>query len=146
MAGLLISGPAGAGKSSRARQVLAQKAGPAVLIEFQEIYADLLGIDRLPSGRYPERREQDAFALGITEYLRRAAITAARDREIDAIVTNSDGDPERRQNLLGFIGLDALEEVIDPGEDVVRSRLSVSGQLSRSCQNAINRWYRSRTR
>ena len=78
--------------------MLAQKAGPAVLIEFQELYADLLGIDRLSSGRYPERREQDAYALGITEYLRRAAISAARDREIDAIVTNSDGDPERRQN------------------------------------------------
>ena len=37
------------------------------------------------------------IALGITEYLRRVAITAAREREIDAIVTNSDGDPERRR-------------------------------------------------
>ena len=145
MAGLLISGPAGAGKSSRARQVLAQKAGPAVLIEFQEIYADLLGIDRLPSGRYPERREEDAYALPIVEYIRRVAIGAARDREIDAIVTNSDGDPERRRALLGFIGPDALEEVVDPGEDVVRRRLSVSGRLSRQCNQAVNRWYR-RTR
>ena len=145
MAGLLISGPAGAGKSSRARQVLAQKAGPAVLIEFQEIYADLLGIDRLPSGRYPERREEDAYALSVSEYVRRVAITAARERDIYAIVTNSDGDPERRQNLLGFIGSSAAEEVIDPGEDVVRRRLSVSGQLSRQCDRAVNRWYR-RTR
>ena len=37
--------------------------------------------------------KQDAYVLPIAEYVRRVVISAARDREIDAIVTNSDGRP-----------------------------------------------------
>lgn len=141
MAGVLISGPAGAGKSARARQVVEENSQPALLIEFQELYAALLGIDRLDSGRYPERRDVDAYALPITEYIRRAAITGARENELDAIVTNSDGDPIRRAALLGFIGGGATEEVVDPGIETVRRRLSINGKLSIQCRGAINRWY-----
>ena len=144
MPGLLISGPAGAGKSQRARQALEVTPGPAIIIEFQQIYAALLGIERLPSGRYPERRERDNFALPMSEYIRRAAITAARERDIYAIVTNSDGTPERRTALLGFIGPGSSEIVVDPGEDVITRRLSVRGKLSNQCRQAKDRWFKNR--
>ena len=144
MPGLLVSGPAGAGKSQRARQALEATPGPAIIVEFQQIYAALLGIERLPSGRYPERRERDAYALPLTEYVRRAAITSARERDITAIVTNSDGTPERRTALLGYIGLGASEVVVDPGEEEVIRRLSVRGKLSNQCREAKDRWYKNR--
>ena len=146
MAGLLLSGPAGAGKSQRARQVLGETPGPAVLLEFQVLYAALLGIERLPSGRYPERKDSDAYIMPLVEYTRRAAITSARERDIYIVATNSDGLPERRTALLGFLGAGAIEEVIDPGEDEVIRRLSVNGKLSRQCERAKDRWYRPRER
>ena len=112
-----------------------------MLIEFQEIYAMLLGLERLDNGRYPPRQELDAFAMPMTEYLRRTAITAATARDITPIVSNSDGDPERRAALLGFMGPGSREVVIDPGIEVVTERLSVNGMLDPDCASAINRWY-----
>ena len=141
MPGTLVSGPAGAGKSSFARQVRAETPGPAVVIEFQELYAAPLGLQRLDNGRYPPRLESDAFAMPLTEYLRRTAISAATARDITPIVSNSDGDPLRRQALLGFMGPGSTETVIDPGLSVVTERLSVEGYLDPQCRDAINRWY-----
>ncbi len=141
MPGILISGPAGAGKSQYARQVRAETPGPAVLIEFQEIYAMLLGLQRLDNGRYPPRSESDAFAMPMTEYLRRAAISAATARDITPIVSNSDGSQERRAALLGFMGPGSRETVIDPGVQVVTERLSVEGYLDPDCRTALDRWY-----
>ena len=141
MPGHLISGPAGAGKSQFARQVRAETPGPAVVVEFQELYALLLGIDRLDSGRYPPRLESDAFVMPMVEYLRRTAISAATARDITPIVSNSDGDSSRRAALLGFMGPGSTETVIDPGLSIVVERLSVDGVLDPSCRDAINRWY-----
>ena len=141
MAGLLLSGPAGGGKSQAAAAALIANVGPAVVIDFQTIYAGLLGIERLPSGRFPERLAADSYALPMAEYTRRAAITGAVEQEIDPIVTNSDGSPARRSALLGFMGAGAVETVIDPGLAVVTERLSVNGLLSVQCGEAINRWF-----
>ena len=137
----LIDFWAGAGKSAVARELMAGRSVPTVLIEFQVIYAALMGIDRLPSGRYPERRPEDAYALALTEYTRRAAITAAVTAGVDALVTNSDGAPSRREFLLALLGSGAEERVLDPGRDVVTERLSVDGVLSEQCSEAIDRWY-----
>ena len=144
MPGTLLSGPAGAGKSQRARQVLGETLGPAVLVEFQELYATLLGIERLPSGRYPERLDSDAYALPLTEYVRRAAITSARERDITPIVTNSDGLQERRTALLGYLGPGSREIVVDPGLAVVEANLAIDDEVSEQCRKAINRWYNPR--
>ena len=141
MAGLLISGPAGAGKTQHARQALADTPGPAVLAEFQTIYAALLDIDRLPSGRYPERLARDSYAIPLTEHTRRAIITAALARDLYVVTTNSNGDLERRRDLLALLGTGAVEHVIDPGLAVVRERLAVDGVLSSQCEDAIGRWY-----
>ena len=137
MTSLLVSGPAGAGKTAAARLELNRRAAPTVLVDFQSIYATLLGLERLPNGRYPERLESQAYALATTEYVRRATITAARERQIDVIATNSDGSVVRRRQLLSLLGPGASERVIDPGRDVVKS--TASGQTGVCLGNAKRR-------
>ena len=141
MAGELISGPAGGGKSAAGRKALAARMSPAVLIDFQTIYAGLLGIERSPTGRYPERQPEHGYALPIAEYTRRAQITAARNREFYIVATNSDGDAQRRAELLALLGPGSTETVLDPGRAIVVERLSVEGRLSIQCESAIDRWY-----
>lgn len=141
---LLLSGPAGAGKSQLAQQLVEDAANPTVTVGFQEIYALLLGIRRQPNGRYPERRPEDDWVMPMAEYMRRVAITRAVQADLSVIATNSDGSPERRRELLRILGADSTEQILDPGENVVRARLSdpVTGGLSRQCETALNRWYR----
>ena len=140
MPGILLSGPAGADKSSQARRLLREATEPAIQADFQSIVVALLGLERLPNGKYPIR---PAFILPLAEYVRLAIVTGAQAREIFTIITNSDGDPVRRAALLQRLGDGAIERVIDPGFDVVRARLAdeVSGELSDPCAGAIHRWY-----
>ena len=140
MAGILLSGPAGANKSALARQLWEESDDPAVIADYQSVYAGLTGDRRGPDGRYPLRDER---LLPITEYTRRAIITGAVAREIFVIATNSDGDPARRQFLLNMLGAGAVERIVDPGKAVVESRLSdpFTGDLSVPCRKAIKRWY-----
>ena len=48
MPSTLVSGPAGAGKSAIARQIVADAERTSVVLDFQEIFALLLGITRNP--------------------------------------------------------------------------------------------------
>ena len=121
--------------------MLAASLVPAVVIDFQAIYAALLLLERDDGGRYPERLDGDRHILPIAEYTRRAAITAAVANEVDPIVTNSDGDLQRRGLLLERMGAGATERVIDPGIETVARRLAVDGVLSAQCEQAIGRWY-----
>ena len=142
MASILLSGPAGANKSGEARRLLAAATVPTIMIEFQELYASCLGIRRNPeTGRYPARRPQDAYALPMAEYLRQSAITGGIAQELEIVLTNSDGDADRRAFLLGRLGPGATERVIDPGIEVVTERLSVDGTLDPDCASAISRWF-----
>ena len=140
MSSVLLSGPAGAAKSALALELLQEWSGPVVLIDFQSLAAALTGAVRGPDGRYPLRDER---LLPIVEYLRRAALTAARQRNLDVIATNSDGAPARREFLLAELGESASERIIDPGRPVVVARLAdaATGVLSPACESAIGRWY-----
>ena len=93
MPGILLSGPAGGGKSQAARDLLRAASEPTVAADFQAIVAALLLQERGPDGKYPIR---PAWVLPLVEYVRQAVITAANERGIDLIVTNSDGAPPRR--------------------------------------------------
>ena len=75
MANLLLSGPAGAGKSALARELLAELGGAGVIVDFQAIYAALALLLRDDDGRYPPRESTHAHLLALAEYVRRAAIT-----------------------------------------------------------------------
>ena len=142
MPGLLLTGPAGGGKTQLARELLSQFDRPGVVADFQSILSALLLLVRNDdTGRYPDRLESQAFAMSIAEYVRRAIITAAEDREVDVIVTSSDGSPARRSFLLGLLGPGATERIVDPGRAVVEARLQVNGVLSRNCDQAIRRYY-----
>ena len=141
MPDLLISGPAGAGKTQRARELIDNAATPTVAADFQSLLAALLLLERQPNGRYPERLESQAFALGMAEYLRRVIMSIAAEREIAVITTNSDGSPVRRKALLDALGSNAVEAVIDPGIAVVRGRLAINGVVSDQCETALQRYY-----
>ena len=141
MPSILISGPAGAGKSALARRERARlrKLGPVVVADFQAIHAAITLAERGEDGLFPIRDED---LLAITESTRQRLILQARDRGITVIATNSDGNPRRRRYLLELLGPDAVEKVIDPGRDVVSKRLArLDGTLSEECQKALSRWY-----
>ena len=90
MPGLLLTGPAGGGKTQLARELLSQFDRPGVVADFQ-IHtgsALLLLVRNDDTGRYPERLASQDYALSIAEYVRRAIITAAEEREIEVIVTS----------------------------------------------------------
>ena len=141
MPGRLLSGPAGGGKSARARALLASLTRPGIIVDFQALLAALLLLERGDDGRYPERTPEINLLLPLVEFSRRNIIRRAQEAELYTVVTNSDGSPERRRELLALLGTDAAEEVLDPGLDVVTRRLSVDGRLSPNCEQAVNRWY-----
>ena len=140
MPNILLSGPAGAGKSQEALRLRREALGPAIIADFQSIYAALAGDVRGPDGRFPLR---DDRLLPIVEYVRRGMIGSAVDREIEVIATNSDGNPTRRARLLELLGPGSKEIVVDPGRKVVEGRLSdpVTGLLRSGCEGAVARWY-----
>ena len=138
---VLISGPAGASKSQVAKAMVRDAEEVTILVDFQSLNVALTGVERDANGKYPIR---DPRTLPITEYVRRAAITAALARGISIVATNSDGSPERRLFLLRELGADSVERVIDPGRQAVEARLvdPVSGELSADCRQAVDRWYK----
>ena len=140
MASVLLSGPAGAGKSQVAAALAAESDEPVAIADFSELLAAVSGARRDPTtGRFPPRDER---LLPLAEYMRRAVITAATERGLRIIASNSDGDPERRSFLLGLLGSGATERIVDPGEAVVRARLAEpEGAISADCEQAIGRWY-----
>ena len=140
MPNILVSGPAGAAKSALARRLLEESADLAVIADFQAVYAALTGVLRGPDGRYPLR---DDRLLPLTEYIRRAIITGAVNRDISIVATNSDGSHGRRAFLLEQLGEGASERIVDPGRAIVAARLSdpTTGELSSECDAAISRWY-----
>ena len=117
-----------------------------VVVDFQAIIVALTLLERLPNGRYPERREsQAAWLLPMAEYTRQAMLTGAATMGIDVIATNSDGLPARRAALLSRLGPGATERILDPGFDVVTERLTGrDGVLSDQCVEARDRWYSRR--
>ncbi len=120
---------------------MAGLARPGVVADFQSLLAALLLLERDAEGRYPERTPEHNRLMPLVEFTRRSVIRRAQEAELYTVVTNSDGSPRRRRELLGLLGTDAAEEVIDPGLDVVTRRLSVNGRLSGQCGQAIERWY-----
>ena len=140
MPNVLLSGPAGAGKSQKARSLLERSSGPTIAADFQSIVAALLLQERDSEGKYPLRPE---WILPLTEFTRRSVITGARRAGIDIVATNSDGDPTRRAFLLSELGEDAEERIILVSEAEAQERLrNRQGVLIPACVQATDRWFR----
>lgn len=138
-----LAGPAGAGKSQRARQML--DAGEAdVLADFTSVYAAISGVERDPAtGRYPVRRAGDPL-LPLASYLRNVVAREGLRRGFRVLKTSSTrADRDADVRLAAAEGADFAEVVIDPGWEVVRARLAdaVTGELSTECDHALGRWY-----
>ena len=141
MAGILLSGPAGAGKTALARDLLQNLDRPGMVADFQSIYAALLLLLRNDDGRYPERNPSHDYLLSVVAYVRRAMVGVADDNELDVIFTNSDGSETRRAALLSLLGPGSREIVVEPPRALVTAHLSRDGVLSDQCREALRRWY-----
>lgn len=141
----IIAGPAGAGKTQRARELLAELTAAGyepLAADFQSILAALLLLERLPDGRYPERLPNQAYALATVEYLRTAIIRNALENDRPVVATISERPTGARHGaLLALFDGRARQEVIDPGIDVVIERLSQGDTISEQCADAMRRWY-----
>ena len=137
---ILLSGPAGSGKSQLSRDLLRTASGPAIQADFQSVVVALLGLERGADGKYAARPE---WILGLAEAVRQSIVDLATAREINIVLTNSDGSPERRHVLLERLGPGSTERVITTPEAVVRARLSdpITSALSPECEKAIARWF-----
>ena len=120
MPNLLVSGPAGAGKSAVARERLQAMQGPAVVVDFQSLYLALRQEQRGPDGQFPVR---DEIYVPLVAAVRGFVISQARQREFSMITTNSDSDQNQRDGLLRAMG-GGVEQIVDPGRAVVIARLS----------------------
>ena len=134
------------GKSQEARRLLQAATGPTVVADFQAIIVALTLLERLPSGRYPQRQESQAsWLLPMAETVRQVIIRVATERGIDVIGTNSVGDATRRAALLARLGPGSVERILDPGFSVITERLSnPDGSIDQQCVEARDRWYNRR--
>ena len=130
-----VAGPAGAGKS----QHVDRERGPhGIVIDFTALWAALTGATRGPDGKYPERTDDDP-SLALVSAVKAFAVSQAITRELTGFVTTSSRTEMARLEVQ--TGQPAV--VIDPGEDVVRGRLTDqrTGVMSEDCAKAMARWY-----
>lgn len=138
----LLRGPAGAGKSGRARRLLDDGEADAQA-DTTALYAALSGVERGPDGRYPPRSESDPL-LPLTTYIRATVARDALRRGLRVVVTSSRRDDEDHwRDVAREAGAAFDAETIDPGIEVLRARLAdpESGELSAECSAALARWY-----
>ena len=139
----LIQGPAGGGKSAVARDLL--EAGEVqVVADVTGLWSVLSGAQRDPeTGRYPERRDDDP-ALHAARYVQVAAVRQGLRAGAGVAATTSRRDQVNRWQEIAAAEDAAFRlRTVDPGLDVVAARLAdpVTGVLSDSCSQALDRWF-----
>lgn len=142
MALTLIEGPAGSAKSGLVgERILAGESD--VVADLTQLWAALRAVERGPDGRYPVRLDTDpAIASGLAAYMRRVAVRQGLRSGLSVVVTSgSRHEAGAYAAIAGELGAPFERITIDPGEDVVRERLSRNGALSGQCEQAIRRWY-----
>ena len=142
---VIISGPAGAGKTERAREIIAELRAEGlepIAADFQSIYAALLLVTRGDDGRFPERADDAAYILGMVEYIRSTIARRALADDMPVVATISErSDGARYKALAALLGGAAREETIDPGVDEIIGRFMENNQIPSQCREAIGRWY-----
>lgn len=142
---ILLRGPAGAGKSQRAGEML--DAGEVdVWADFTRLHVAISGAERGPDGRYPVREDDDPL-VPLAAYVKAVVARQALLRGFRTVTTTSSSEEaeiDKARTLASEAGAELTVQTMDPGEDVVRARLSdpASGELSPQCRRAMGRWYR----
>ena len=142
----LLRGPAGAGKSQRARELLRDNPD-AILADTSATWVMLSGIERDPvTGLYPVREDGDP-RLGVARYIRRTIANRALELGLDVVATISDSDQAvtaRWRDVAAARSAEFVTETLDPGIAAIRARLgdgSGDDELSPECERALSRWY-----
>lgn len=139
---ILIQGPAGSGKTGVTRAM--RRAGVVdVVADLTGIWAALTLAERDAGGMLPIRRAEDP-AVVVAAHARKVAARRALDEGLRVVVTVSAPDREAEwREVADRAGARFRARTIDPGEDVVRSRLARQGEagLSDECEKAVRRWY-----
>ena len=143
----LLRGPAGSGKSGKARAML-EGGEDDVLADYTAIWAAITAAERDPStGKYPERVTGDAL-LPLVSYVKSTIARAGLQRGFRVVVTTSDSaeaEVDKWRDMATGEGARFSTVTADPGEDVVRARLmtdpNTGEALSAECQKALRRWY-----
>ena len=141
----LLRGPAGAGKSAVAAGML-DHGEADVWADFTRLHVALSGVERGPDGRYPVREDGDPL-VALAAYLKVVAVRQGLARGFRVVTTTSsadEGEVERAREMATEAGAALDVRTVDPGESVVRARLSdpATGELSPQCSAALSRWYR----
>ena len=103
----------------------------AVVVDFTRLWAALGGHELGPDAGDP--------LVPLVSALHAVAVSMAVERGYDGFVTTA--SRAQVDGLEARTGQKAV--VLDPGEDVVRTRLAdpVTGELSPECADAIGRWF-----
>ena len=137
----LIQGPAGAGKSQVVDEML--EAGEVDLVaDSTLLWVAVSGVRRGPDGRYPVRPLTDPSKLTAL-YLKTVTARFGLSEGFSVAVTASARNIEEKWRQVADVFAASLRvRTVDPGEDVVRARLSEpDGKLSDPCAKAIRRWH-----
>ena len=136
----LLEGPAGAGKSQVAIELL-QSGAIDLMADLTAIYVALKGIERGADGKYPIRENSDPV-LQVANYVRSVVVRNALDSDLNvAVSTGTPNMAVKWSEVAAERGASFSVQTIDPGIETVRERLAVDGVLSDQCESAIGRWY-----
>lgn len=130
----LIQGPAGGGKSRIAREIV--RRPNTVMADITQLWAAVGAYER----PYPIRQDDDP-ALAVALYIQVTIARFALREGHDVVVTSARHQVDRWQAIADEYDSPLHVQTVDPGEDIVRSRLAVNGVLSPECERAIGRWY-----
>ena len=140
---IFVEGPAGGGKSRLLQDM--QAAGEIdVALDVTQLWAATGGYERGPDGKYPVRAADD-LSLHVARYVQTAAAGfALREGYNIAVTTSQRGQVGKWAAMAAENGAEFSVRTIDPGEDVVRERLTdpETGILDDECEAAIGRWFK----
>ncbi len=141
---LLVEGPAGSGKSQLVNEMLAN-GELDIVADYTGLWVALRGVQRGPDGRYPIREDSDPVVTsGLAAYLRAAAVREGLRQGLNVAVTSGTPDTAVKWAEVARETETPFQvRTEDPGESVVRERLSVDGELPQQCELAVRRWYGS---